>query len=56
MSLTGPDDDDDEQLMFSIHGGWDKGNGVFISRVERETKAAELGVRKGHQILAYYAE
>jgi Rap guanine nucleotide exchange factor 2 len=41
----------DEQLMFSIQGGWDKGYGVFISRVEKETKAGELGVRKGDQIL-----
>ena len=41
----------DESLMFSIQGGWDKGYGIFISRIDRDTKAHELGIRKGDQIL-----
>jgi len=28
----------DESLMFNIQGGWDKGYGIFISRVDKESK------------------
>jgi hypothetical protein len=41
----------DESLMFSIQGGWEKGYGIFVSKVDKETKAYELGIRKGDQIL-----
>lgn len=41
----------DEVLMFSIQGGWEKGYGVFVSKVERDSKAFELGLRRGDQIL-----
>jgi len=41
----------DETLMFSIQGGWDKGYGIFVSRIDKESKAHELGMRKGDQIL-----
>lgn len=41
----------DETLMFSIQGGWEKGYGIFVSKVEKDTKAHELGIRKGDQIL-----
>lgn len=41
----------DESLMFNIQGGWDKGYGIFVSRVEKDSKAYELGLRKGDQIL-----
>jgi Rap guanine nucleotide exchange factor 2 len=41
----------DESLMFNIQGGWDKGYGVFISKVDKDSKASELGIRKGDQII-----
>lgn len=41
----------DEQLTFEIKGGWDKGYGIFISKVHNDSKANELGLRKGDQIL-----
>lgn len=41
----------DEQLQFQIQGGWDKGYGIFVSRIERDSKVHELGLRKGDQIL-----
>ena len=41
----------DEALMFSIQGGWDKGYGIFVSRLDKDSKAHELGMRKGDQIL-----
>lgn len=41
----------DEPLMFNIQGGWDKGYGIFISRVEKVSKAFEVGIRKGDQLL-----
>ena len=41
----------DETLMFSIQGGWEKGYGIFVSKVDKETKVHELGLRKGDQIL-----
>ncbi len=28
----------DESLMFNIQGGWDKGYGIFVSRVEKDSK------------------
>ena len=37
--------------MFNIQGGWDKGYGIFVSRVDKDSKAYELGIRKGDQIL-----
>ena len=41
----------DDTLMFNIQGGWDKGYGIFVSRIEKDSKAHELGMRKGDQIL-----
>jgi hypothetical protein len=41
----------EEQLQFNIQGGWDKGYGIFISRVDKESKAFELGMRRADQIL-----
>jgi hypothetical protein len=41
----------DETLMFNIQGGWDKGYGIFVSRIDKDSKAHELGMRKGDQIL-----
>lgn len=41
----------DETLKFNILGGWDKGYGIFISRVDKDSKAYEAGIRKGDQII-----
>lgn len=41
----------DETLMFNIQGGWEKGYGIFVSKVEHESKAYEMGLRRGDQIL-----
>lgn len=41
----------DETLMFNIQGGWDKGYGIFVSHVNKDSKAYEIGIRKGDQIL-----
>jgi Rap guanine nucleotide exchange factor 2 len=40
-----------EQLPFEIKGGWDKGYGIYVSKVDTDSKANELGLRKGDQIL-----
>jgi hypothetical protein len=40
-----------EQLPFEIKGGWDKGYGIYISKVDNDSKVHELGLRKGDQIL-----
>lgn len=41
----------DEQLQFNVQGGWEKGYGIFVSRVDTQSKAYELGMRRGDQIL-----
>jgi hypothetical protein len=41
----------DESLMFNVQGGWDKGYGIFVYRVDKDSKANELGIRRGDQIL-----
>ena len=38
-------------LSFSIVGGWEKRMGIFISKVEKGSKAQEVGLRKGDQLL-----
>ena len=40
-----------EQLPFEIKCGWDKGYGIYISKVDNGSKAHELGLRKGDQII-----
>ncbi|XP_071952178.1 rap guanine nucleotide exchange factor 6-like isoform X2 [Antedon mediterranea] len=37
-------------LSFTIIGGWEKKMGLFISRVEKGSKAHEAGLRRGDQI------
>nr|CAD7257644.1 unnamed protein product [Timema shepardi] len=41
----------DEVLHFSILGGYDKGFGIFISQVEKHSKAEDVGLKRGDQIL-----
>lgn len=42
----------DEDLHFSIIGGYEKGGcGIFISNVDKKTKAEDVGLKRGDQIL-----
>merc|ERR1719507_1427198 len=41
----------DDPLQFNIVGGYEKGFGIFISKVEPGSKAEEIGLKKGDQIL-----
>ena len=41
----------DEALLFTIQGGWDKGYGIFVSRVDKESRAFAAGLRRGDQLL-----
>lgn len=42
----------DENLNFQIIGGYEKGGfGIFITVVERKTKAEDVGLKRGDQIL-----
>ncbi|CAL4156065.1 unnamed protein product, partial [Meganyctiphanes norvegica] len=41
----------DEVLHFSILGGYERGFGVFISKVEPGSKAEEVGLKRGDQII-----
>ncbi|XP_021348184.1 rap guanine nucleotide exchange factor 6-like isoform X9 [Mizuhopecten yessoensis] len=41
----------EEVLHFSVLGGQERGFGIFISKVERASKAYEAGLKRGDQIL-----
>lgn len=41
----------DEDLRFNIIGGYEKGGGIFVMETEKGSKASELGLRRGDQIL-----
>ncbi|RZF43997.1 hypothetical protein LSTR_LSTR007269 [Laodelphax striatellus] len=41
----------DEVLHFDVAGGYERGFGIFISRVEKRSKAEEVGLKRGDQIL-----
>jgi Rap guanine nucleotide exchange factor 2 len=41
----------DEDLRFKVIGGYEKGGGIFIIETEKGSKASELGLRRGDQIL-----
>ena len=49
VTLTRPSRD--EPLQFAIVGGFERGFGIFISRVEKGSKAEEIGLKRGDQIL-----
>ena len=38
----------DEPLQFTLMGGHEKGFGIFIDKVEKGTKAAEIGLKRGN--------
>ncbi|XP_067136215.1 rap guanine nucleotide exchange factor 6-like isoform X3 [Centruroides vittatus] len=41
----------DEVLHFSILGGYERGFGIFISKVDKASKAEDMGLKRGDQIL-----
>ncbi|XP_076368750.1 rap guanine nucleotide exchange factor 2-like isoform X3 [Tachypleus tridentatus] len=41
----------DDVLQFSILGGYERGFGIFISKVNNNSKAKEMGLQRGDQIL-----
>ena len=49
VTLTRPSRD--EPLQFSIMGGYERGFGIFVSKVEKGSKADEIGLKRGDQIL-----
>ena len=38
-------------LHFNILGGFERNYGIFISQVDRKSKAEEIGLKRGDQIL-----
>ena len=40
----------EEILHFSVLGGLERGCGIFISKVERNSKASEAGLKRGDQV------
>ncbi|CAG9864686.1 unnamed protein product [Phyllotreta striolata] len=41
----------DEPLSFQILGGFERNFGIFISKVDKKSKAEEVGLKRGDQIL-----
>lgn len=41
----------DEDLHFKIVGGYEKGGGIFILEMDKNSKASDMGLRRGDQIL-----
>lgn len=41
----------DEDLHFKIIGGYEKGGGIFVLEADKNSKASEMGLRRGDQIL-----
>lgn len=40
----------DEVLHFHILGGYERGFGVFVSKVDKGSKAEEVGLKRGDQV------
>lgn len=40
----------DEILYFSVLGGIERGCGIFINKVEKNSKAHEVGLKRGDQV------
>ena len=49
VTLTRPSRD--EPLQFDLMGGSERGFGIFIEKVVRNSKASEIGLKRGDQIL-----
>lgn len=41
----------EEVLHFSVLGGQERGCGIFISKVEKGSKAYEAGLKRGDQVI-----
>ncbi|XP_059174885.1 rap guanine nucleotide exchange factor 6-like isoform X3 [Physella acuta] len=41
----------EEMLCFSILGGYERGHGIYVTKVTPDSKAAEAGLKRGDQIL-----
>ena len=41
----------EEPLRFSLMGGYERGFGIFVERVEPGSKASEVGLKRGDQII-----
>ena len=48
VTLTRPSRD--EPLQFILMGGHERGFGIFIERVEKGSKASEIGLKRGDQV------
>lgn len=48
VTLTRPSRD--ENLHFNLMGGFERGFGIFVEKVEKGTKAAEIGLKRGDQV------
>ncbi|XP_063217155.1 rap guanine nucleotide exchange factor 6-like [Bacillus rossius redtenbacheri] len=49
VTLTRPSRD--ELLQFTVLGGYERGFGIFVSKVEKRSKAEDVGLKRGDQIL-----
>ena len=43
----------EEVLHFSVLGGLERGCGIFISKVEKGSKAYEAGLKRGDQVIVF---
>ena len=41
----------DEPLPFCLLGGYERNFGIFVTKVERGSKAEDIGLKRGDQIL-----
>lgn len=44
----------DEPLNFQILGGFERNFGIFISKVDKKSKAEEVGLKRGDQIIEVF--
>ena len=51
VQLTRPSKD--EPLHFTLMGGQERGFGIFIEKVTKGTKAAEIGLKRGDQVIFF---
>ena len=54
ITLTRPSRD--EPLAFGLMGGYERGFGIFVDKVERGSKAAEIGLKRGDQVNKNFQE